>query len=180
MSRPHHPLWQNLLSSIHTQLTAGSWWDRINPMPDPVALTGPRKLEHVFEEYFMKADAPAANGEEGESMEQCVVVKPHVFYPGADSQAGLVGKCVSLLKKAARVETTLSYGESTNIGVDARDGTLSKIQLEACRKLHASLLQEGKSTLGSARDEEEWGAEGDQVWAVHHWSHTWIPKKSQV
>ncbi len=92
------------------------------------------------------------------------MVKPHVFYPEADEQAGLAEKCVDLLEMSLGAKTNASK----NKGGDG-DGRVSfQTQLEACRRVNGA---------GGERERER---EREEVWAVHHWSHTWILTKSKV
>ena len=110
---------------------------RYNPNPDPVSLSGPRRLTEVVE------DNPSL-------AKDCALLPPEAFYPYPDNSAKLEEKCLRLLAERAGAE-----------------------EVEACARVLHLLRQEVKMAGG--------GGEGELghpvgTYAVHHWTHTWIPQ----
>ena len=110
---------------------------RYDPNPDPVSLSGPRRLTEVVE------DNPSL-------AKDCALLPPEAFYPYPDNSAKLEEKCLRLLAERAGAE-----------------------EVEACARVLHLLRQEVKMAGG--------GGEGELghpvgTYAVHHWTHTWIPR----
>ncbi|WZN67144.1 glycosyltransferase [Chloropicon roscoffensis] len=134
-SSPGHPLWTEVLRQIYLKMTTG--WGRYDPNPDPVSLSGPRRLTEVVE------DNPSL-------AKDCALLPPEAFYPYPDNSAKLEEKCLRLLAERAGAE-----------------------EVEACARVLHLLRQEVKMAGG--------GGEGELghpvgTYAVHHWTHTWIPR----
>lgn len=123
-----HKLWGHVLQYVWTKITTkkAEWGD-------PVAFAGPRALTTVVE---MKPGVT----------DDCVIVKPQVFYPTMDSSADLYGKCLHIVRT--------KYW---------RRERLSLLHLEACRSV---LKQRSHDDKGHKYPKESF--------AVHHWAHTWI------
>ena len=160
-SVPGHPLWSTLLEEIRKDLDNSWGWTRkylLNLLfPNPVGVTGPRKLTKVVEDNreLLLADHP------------CSIVKPHVFYPSYDTSADLDSKCSALFRKAERLNKEVT-----------------KDQIEACERVKEKEKEEEEEEQQQQQQQQHDNGSGGEsrypasTWAVHHWTHTWIGKHS--
>ncbi|QDZ26039.1 glycosyltransferase [Chloropicon primus] len=144
VSVPGHPLWQEVLESIYLRMTTG--WMKYHPNPNPVELTGPKKLTQVLEATNEKLSGA------------CELLEPDVFYPLADNSASLDKRCISLLKRMDH------QGRG--------DSERARKVANACGRVLRALEKQIQRAKGLQVEPEY----PDATYAVHHWTHTWISR----